>query len=258
MRYTIGRGGFTIIEVMLFLAVSGMMVAGVILAINGMISQQRYTEAVTSFQDYMQGQYTIVTDVRNNRPNTYGCSTSGVQEGGASQSARGTSTCTVIGRYIRTTGNNGTQIVSSPVYATVDITSPAVSQRDPTASIAQQALDLGLKAAPDTLTDDDDSHTLAWQTHLYTDAARRDSSGEFGAVLVRMPTTGLVQTFIRTGVPSSPENISQVISNASSTAVPLCVASGSLVASPSNGIRLVPSATNAGSVQFIPADGECK
>ena len=42
-------GGFTIIEVMLFLAVSGVLAAGILATVGGTIGAQRYRDAVDSF-----------------------------------------------------------------------------------------------------------------------------------------------------------------------------------------------------------------
>lgn len=58
------RRGFTIIEIMLFLAISGMLIAGVLIGIGDNIARQRYNEAVEDIADLLRNQYAYTTDVQ--------------------------------------------------------------------------------------------------------------------------------------------------------------------------------------------------
>lgn len=58
------RRGFTIIEIMLFLAISGMLLAGVLIGIGDNIARQRYNEAVEDIADVLRNQYAYTTDVQ--------------------------------------------------------------------------------------------------------------------------------------------------------------------------------------------------
>ena len=58
------RRGFTIIEIMLFLAISGMLLAGVLIGIGDNIARQRYNEAVEDIADILRSQYAYTTDVQ--------------------------------------------------------------------------------------------------------------------------------------------------------------------------------------------------
>ena len=67
------RQGFTIIEVLLFLAISGMLLAGLLIGIGDNIARQRYNEAVEDLADVLRSQYAYTTDVQ--------ISTRGVDDG---------------------------------------------------------------------------------------------------------------------------------------------------------------------------------
>ena len=59
------KRGFTLIEITLFLALSGFLMVGLIIASNISISRQRYNDAVNSFADFLRGIYTEVSNVSN-------------------------------------------------------------------------------------------------------------------------------------------------------------------------------------------------
>lgn len=56
------KKGFTLIEVSIFLAISGALVAGIIISTTSVIDKQRYNGAIRGFMDYIQ---TIYSDVAN-------------------------------------------------------------------------------------------------------------------------------------------------------------------------------------------------
>lgn len=56
--------GFTIIEVMLFLALSGVLLAGILGGLGGNIARQRYNDAVQDIANMMRDQYSFVSDTQ--------------------------------------------------------------------------------------------------------------------------------------------------------------------------------------------------
>lgn len=64
------RSGFTLIEVMLFLAVTALLFLGVTLGISGSIFQQRYNDSVQNFADFLRGIYSDTTNVEHNGTGT--------------------------------------------------------------------------------------------------------------------------------------------------------------------------------------------
>lgn len=109
------RSGFTIIEVVLFLAISSSM-AVLLLAGTGLVlQQQRYRDSVQSFASFFRGQYSRVISVENERA----AGSCPIASADAGPTAIGQSNCVIVGRYIMT--ENGTQAEgasyqSFPVY----------------------------------------------------------------------------------------------------------------------------------------------
>ena len=59
------RRGFTLIEVALFLAVTGMMFAGIVIGIQSSMFQQRYNDSVQSFAEFLRSIYSQTINVEN-------------------------------------------------------------------------------------------------------------------------------------------------------------------------------------------------
>ncbi|MGI6612277.1 MAG: type II secretion system protein [Candidatus Nanosyncoccaceae bacterium] len=87
--------GFTVIEVVLVLAITGLMAVSALLGVRGSINNQRYSDSVNSFRDFLRNQYNNVTSTdiatRDLSISNY-C-------GGISQ--RGRTNCLVLGRLLR-------------------------------------------------------------------------------------------------------------------------------------------------------------
>ena len=63
---TIKRVGFTLIEVSLFLAVTALLFVGVTIGTQNSINQQRYSEAVNGFADFIKNVYSQVSNPQSN------------------------------------------------------------------------------------------------------------------------------------------------------------------------------------------------
>ena len=67
MKKHFKKTGFTIIEVALFLALSGLLMVGIIVGANISISRQRYNDTVNDFAEFIRGAYTDVLNVSNDK-----------------------------------------------------------------------------------------------------------------------------------------------------------------------------------------------
>ncbi len=65
--------GFTIIEVILFLAISGLLLGVAIASVNANINNSRFNDAVRSTTSYLQGQYSEVAAGQSDRDESKGC-----------------------------------------------------------------------------------------------------------------------------------------------------------------------------------------
>lgn len=59
------RSGFTLIEVSLFLAITGLLFVGIAIGTQNSIFQQRFNDSVQGFAEFLRSEYSEVTNVRN-------------------------------------------------------------------------------------------------------------------------------------------------------------------------------------------------
>ncbi len=109
--------GFTIIELLLFLGITGLMFVGLMAGVSTNINQQRYRDSVNTFASLVQQQYSAVINTRNDRDGSWHCDASVVSQDAIHGQARGTTDCVVLGRYIRTT-DNGSKVETGDVVGT--------------------------------------------------------------------------------------------------------------------------------------------
>lgn len=91
--------GFTIIETMLVLAITGALVAGLFVGIGTSINAQRYRDAVETFKLVLQTQYAELTSVINSRDDNWVCDAQAATEASGVE-VRGQSDCILIGRLV--------------------------------------------------------------------------------------------------------------------------------------------------------------
>lgn len=98
---THSQRGFTIIETMLVLAITGILIAGLLVGLGSSISNQRYLDAVYSFKSLVQDQYSKINNVTNDRDTNWTCAANATPvQNGTSGTAPGQSDCVLLGRYI--------------------------------------------------------------------------------------------------------------------------------------------------------------
>ncbi len=108
--------GFTIIEVLMFMAVSSALTVALLAGTGLVIQRQQYKDALYSFSSYLSEQYSSVINVMNDRPHDAPCPIAA----GIVDANRGQSDCVIVGRYIETADENGRQFASYPLYAFFD------------------------------------------------------------------------------------------------------------------------------------------
>lgn len=241
------QGGFTIIETMLFLAISGLVMAIVIVGIAAGVNRERYKDAVNSYVNFWQGQYSQTTNVINNRENQNPCDGSKiVDDGSETDLGRGTSDCTVVGRII-TSSADGKTVTSSSVYATVDAASLLASPgADDRASLAQA------KLIGDTVTD---TYQMSWGTRVVTSKAESSVVNNFSILIIRMPTSGQITTYVLKQAGKKPAEVAAL--GTTNADLLMCVDQAGLTAAPSMGVLLKAAAANSGGVVFSEIGSGC-
>lgn len=173
------KKGFTIIEVMIFLAISGLLLMGVLSGTYLSISRQRYNDSVRGFAEFLRQVYGEVIS-----PESLG--DTGDSYGGNSDSDA------IYGKVIVFGLNNQTTAYTATLVGNVDI--PAGNQGFlKELSLVDARLFCGIEDAAGNVVNDTtvDSYTPLWESQIV------DPSGNIlkGTVIIaRSPTSGTVHT----------------------------------------------------------------
>lgn len=116
--------GFTIVEISLFLAISTLLLAGLMTGITITVQQQRFTDSLNATQSFLQQQFNETQYTLNNRP-IDNC-TNGELGGADPATNPGGSSCMVVGKFIDlggavTPGDDESQIVISNIISNVQL-----------------------------------------------------------------------------------------------------------------------------------------
>lgn len=208
-----GTTGFTIIETMLFLAITGLMAVGILVGSGVTISQQRYRDSVNSLQTLLQDQYSAVRDVVNSRDTAWTCDSSGVVAEATTSGGqlRGTADCVLLGRLLQVEENGRDITVADVVGAR---RANAVTAASDLEEIKTNYL-LGVSPVGQ------EKKEVGWGGVIVKPGTTEPQS--LSMLVVRSPLSGATLTFTQLGQVSQ-ANVGTLIEEANtSAAVPLCV-----------------------------------
>lgn len=208
---TSGQRGFTIIEVILFFAITGLLILGVMLGIGYSVNQQRYRDSVNTYAALMQQQYDAVVNVANERGRESGTNRAdgsgsvvcpSANPAAANVGTQGRSECTIIGRRVV---SDGQTLTIEPVIARNDynrLKEPFASLLNSleSSSVSFSEIDARVLIASDLDTYDSmrDVQPLAWQATSHAPGAAGTPLA-YTMLIVRSPYSGAVRTYISTG-----------------------------------------------------------
>ena len=261
----VGRSrGFTIIEVMLALAIGGLLLGGFFVGSSAAISTQRYSDSVYSLQAEIQAQYSEAENVYSSCRGGSGCATNVTcAKSGSSVSItpvaagastpRGQTDCVILGRYITTTSNPSTLLVRG----VVGVQTSTISSSDDIADL-QQHYQIAALGNTDTAQNKSllallkgESYRTEWGQALKKQGG---ANATYGILILRSPQSGDLYTLITTTPSMSPETL--LHDNAATglaTSATLCVdTNASGVSSRSTmAIKIAANAANPSGVQVI-------
>lgn len=277
--------GFTIIETMLFLAIAGLIFAGIVASTNGAIRQQRYKDAVQSFADDLRDLYSLA---ENTQVLQYGedvkkafCSSSDDSKDG-----RGRSDCSVYGIFavitplndmgkniearwvvgkdqsgIASTGSDVAFMQEAKVSTSfwIEKNGGATSLTQITAKSRGILWGADVSLACDTITNSTTKSNVC-------DVGKKLSKDNFAVLLLiyRSPITGSVNTLTGTfeknkhAIVKDGRNIWDNIETLSHSDVSLCVTTGAGMGG-KNGLRMITidgKGSNSNAVRLIEADSD--
>lgn len=235
--------GFTIIEVMLFLAVTGALAAGVLVGSGISIGQQRYKDSVNSLKSLLQSQYSETANTVNDRSGVESCNSSAAITPFGSSQARGTSSCLLMGRFLAVDPDGKTITISN-----------VIGSRIPDAPVGTNDIAelQNYKLAASPLNQEHAS--ISWGAQLVV--PKSTSSQPLSMLIVRSPLSGSTFTFSSTLSPQPTlKTLVDTSATTSAQTVDLCVqgAAGTFVGN-QLAVRINPYASSPSAIE-IPAEG---
>lgn len=242
---TRASAGFTIIETMLFLAISGVLVATLIVGTGASINIQRYRDAMTTFKSQLQEQYSYLSSVQNVRQTGWTCDAQANPVAGGEKLA-GQSECVVAGRYI--TINRGDTTTYTILARQV---SRAAAANDVLALRNNYVLNIDRNNA--------ETRKLEWNTQIAWPARGVGSQTpvvprSLAIMIVRSPESGQVYTFTSDNAPAqagiTPTSLRQMVDVTAQGERNICVSSDGFFAPGDMSIYLAPYASTGSAVEI--------
>lgn len=236
--------GFTVIEVMLFLAVSAILTVALLAGSGVAIGQQRYQDSVSSLKVLIQSQYNQANNVVNDRIGQEACTGSNVSAPVSSPEARGTSDCVIVGRLLTVDGD-GSSITTSTVLAS---RSSAASEETYGSNIEElRSYDLAVSPVGQEETQ------VAWGNVL--SAPGDDEPRELAMLIIRSPLSGSIMTFTAA---EATTNVESLVTPANAAAQrDLCVvAENDTFLGHRMAVRVSAHATSQGAIEIPPEDDD--
>jgi len=230
--------GFTIIETMLFLGISGLLIMGILVGTGTSINIQRYRDSVVSLKSVIQQQFNEVANPINARSNNVQCSSSGVSAGNLS---RGQTNCVLLGKYIKKDAGSANQLTIKNVIGYYD------DQLQPPAGTDIEVLqDYSVKVIDDGV----ETYELEWGASII-------SPSEFYVLIVKSPESGLMKTFTTTSQLSD-SNVASIINQINlDNDLNICVNSNGMFTGSHVSVYLGRRASNASSVETRGDNSGC-
>lgn len=180
--------GFTIVEVLLVLAVTGLMIIGILAGSAAQVRQQEYRDSVHSLQSEIQNQYNevqnpIIDRTKADSQNTCGIATP-VSRGAAEN-------CFVVGRLISSDGN-GT-LKEAPILGLAPSGDSSVSINNDAHLTGPGANANGWKLT--IATPLMNTYSVEWGSQIKATSSAIGTSDKFNVLLIMSPSDGSIRTY---------------------------------------------------------------
>lgn len=235
--------GFTIIEVTLFLALTGLLAMLLLGGWTTMINTQRYKDSIKTVQSFIQEQYNLVYNVENGRGSDLRCVAGTVTESGGTGEQRGQSDCVMMGRYLHV--NGGTRIDVYAIIGDEPANDTTNSDIDSIRAYSPQLSTLSLGLTRNEL-------NIPWQARVVGPGGSVDARN-LAIAIIRTPSSGIVHTYAATA-PSdgSRPTVASLVSTANEQSTTLmCLDAGNPLAGGRMGVMIQPRASSQTFVETI-------
>lgn len=240
--------GFTIIETMLVLAITGVLVAGVFIGVGTSINVQRYRDSVQTLKSVIQTQYSEITSVRNDRNNQWSCDGQATTSDQGSVQ-RGQTDCVLLGRLVTINESDIT------IYSVVGRqTGSAATANDIASLTANYVLNVStVEVVSDSL---EWGAAIAWPASG-TGSRPQPTPRQISLLFIRSPDSGQVYTFSSDQAPDDPTPQALAAMIVAGNRVPgqgertICVTSNDLLVTDDYSIRISSFASVPNAVETL-------
>jgi type II secretory pathway pseudopilin PulG len=248
--------GFTVIEVMLFLAITGLMVVGMVAGTSISIQTQRYHDSVRSFKSLVQEQYAEIVSTENNRLRSTFCGDGSATPVETEQDASvvGQSDCEIVGRYMVVKGGD------ISIYSVIANRNERAKPRDATDDITLMTNESYMRFGIDNSFVETGSMEwgaeIAWPS-AGSDARTPRTPRNLSLLFIRSPDSGQVYTFSSSNVPEDTPDGSAVLGMITSegrSEVTICIDSAGLLSNNNMFIYIAGHASSSSSVEALTND----
>jgi len=244
---TLHTRGFTIVETMLFLGISGLLIVAMLAGTGASINIQRYRDAVETFKTTLQSQYGELTSVQNDRGNTWSCNAQAQSQTGGDE-IRGQSDCVLLGRYVT--------VVDNTISISSVLGRPATVVETTGSDIAKLLSNYTLNIS----TVVEDTTVLEWDTRIAwatsgSEMRSPTSPRSLAILFIRSPDSGQIYTFTSDTVPSEPTPQSLSAMLVAAQTIPgqqqrtICIDSNGLFVTSESSIFINSAATGPSSIE---------
>jgi len=239
----LNKAGFTIIETMLFLGITGLLVMGILIGTGNSINIQRYRDSVVSLQSVLQQQYSEVANVTNDNLDN---STCGVLP-------RGQSDCVIMGQLI--TSSDGKSLLFRQIIGHI-----------PTDQLETTDIKLINQYKIDVVPGSGISYGIDWGSTLAQQTSNANQSLKFSILVLRSPLSGVIRTFIDNSnsvaesdaVDTIKSEVQALVNLPLPSKVKMCVNSNGLFNGNRMAVLVTSNATSASGVETLgDASSEC-
>ena len=190
--------GFTIIESVLFLAISGVLVVTLFAGTGVSINIQRYRDAVETFKSLLQDQYSGLASVKNARPDTWSCDENAKTEEGNNAIPRGQSDCLLVGRYVTVVGGK----ISAFTVTAREKTNPPQTATTDIDKLSTE-YELSVSTVDSEVSEMEWGTSIAWPT-TGSEGQTGDEQRSIAILFIRSPESGKIYTFTSNDVADEP------------------------------------------------------
>lgn len=236
----IKRRGFTVVETMLFLAITAALTVAVLATTGVTIGAQRYKDAVATLQSDIQQQYEDALSIKNQRYATDALP-SGCTGGGT---GIGQTRCIILGKAM-TIGHNG----SISQYVVYGVEPASISETADEYTVMRSYMP---QVIPSSLQDSN----MEWQTGIAwpTSGSGARPAGtlrEITIMVIRSPRSGTVYTFTKDDMNViSSTALRDMIGTVARSRRVICVAPSGWAVNDRMSITIADSAASAGAVEI--------